>query len=204
MELTWENVINEVLACRRCGLCQGRQNAVPGMGNQQAKILFVGEGPGAQEDAQGLPFVGPAGQLLDKMLAAIDLDRQHCYIANVVKCRPPRNRVPLPEEAQACLPFLRAQTALLRPKIIVALGSTAAKQILGEQIRITRDRGIWHERKGCFLIATYHPSYLLRDPAQKKDAWEDFKKIRDKIAELGLPTMKTDCESESPKQGKTL
>ena len=138
------------------------------------------------------------------MLAAIDLDRQHCYIANVVKCRPPRNRVPLPEEAQACLPFLRAQTALLRPKIIVALGSTAAKQILGEQIRITRDRGIWYERKGCFLIATYHPSYLLRDPEQKKDAWEDFKKIRDKIAELGLPTMKTDCESESPKQGKTL
>jgi len=201
MDLTWENIENAVASCSACPLCARRKNPVPGMGARDSKILFVGEGPGAQEDEQGLPFVGPAGQLLDKMLAAIDLDRQHCYIANVVKCRPPQNRTPLPEEAQACMPYLRAQTALLRPKIVVALGATAAKQILGEQTRITRDRGIWHERKGCFLIATFHPSYLLRAPEQKKLAWEDFKLIRDKIAELGLPTAKG--ETQHDERGKT-
>lgn len=148
--------------------------------------MFIGEGPGQVEDEQGLAFVGPAGQLLTRMLLAIDLPRDRVYICNVVKCRPPNNRVPLPEEAAACMLHLRMQVALLRPRVIVLLGSTAAKNTLGEEIRITRDRGKWFERKGVWMMPTYHPSALLRDASKKRDAWEDMQSLRDKLMELGL------------------
>ena len=138
-------------------------------------------------DVTGRPFVGPAGQLLDKMLAAISLDRhRNCFIGNVVKCRPPHNRVPAPEEAEACRIHLRMQTYLVRPRVILLLGATAAKGVLGDQIRITRDRGIWTERKGVWMMPTYHPSALLRDPAKKPEAWEDMKALRRKLKELDL------------------
>jgi uracil-DNA glycosylase family 4 len=148
-------------------------------------LMFIGEGPGAMEDAQGLPFVGPAGQLLDRMLAAINLERSQVYIANVVKCRPPGNRVPLPDEIMACKPFLRGQVALIRPKIIVALGATAAKVVFkDENFRITRQRGVWKEATGVKLLATYHPSYLLRSPEHKKEAWEDMQAIQKALEAL--------------------
>ena len=146
--------------------------------------MFVGERSGRQEDLQGRPFVGPAGQLFDKMLAAIDLTRDDVYIANIVKCRPPRNREPKEEEARHCLPYLRRQVYLIRPKIIVCLGATALRYIIDRDARITKVRGQWYERKGYFLIATYHPAALLRDPKKKYEAWDDFKIIRDKLQEL--------------------
>lgn len=193
MDEQWALLKKQIDACGLCGLCAGRTNAVMGDGNPGADILFVGEGPGAEEDAQGLPFVGAAGKLLDRMMAAIGLNRQNCYIANIVKCRPPGNRTPSAQEAAACLPYLRAQVRLIRPKIIVALGATAARAIISPHTRISKDRGVWHESKGFHMIATYHPSYLLRDPTQKKDAWADLKSIRDKIRELDIP-----LETEGP------
>jgi uracil-DNA glycosylase len=170
--------------CTRCGLSSTRSNVVFGEGNLHAKIMFVGEGPGHDEDMQGRPFVGKAGQLLTKMIEAIDLKREDVYIANIVKCRPPNNREPLPEEARECLPYLRNQVALIRPRIIVCLGATAAKNIIDNDIRITRERGNWVERGKYSIIATYHPAALLRDPGKKRDAWEDFKKIRDKYRDI--------------------
>ena len=161
----WATLYEKLESCTDCGLCKGRTNVVIGVGNPQSKIMLIGEGPGRDEDIQGYPFVGAAGQLLDKMLAAISLDRTKVYIANIVKCRPPQNRVPTDEEAAACKLHLRIQTALIRPKVIVLLGSTAAKNIIGADIRITRDRGKWFERKGIWMMATYHPSALLRDPS---------------------------------------
>lgn len=148
--------------------------------------MFIGEGPGQVEDEQGLAFVGPAGQLLTRMLQAISLPRERVYICNIVKCRPPRNRTPLPEEAEACMLHLRMQTALVRPKVIVLLGATAARYTLGPEVRITRDRGVWTERKGVWMMPTYHPSALLRDESKKKDAWQDMKSLRDKLISLGL------------------
>ena len=148
--------------------------------------MLVGEGPGQVEDEQGLAFVGPAGQLLTRMLAAIGLPRERVYICNVVKCRPPQNRVPLPEEEAACLPHLRMQTWLVRPKVILLLGATAGKALLDPEMRITRDRGKWTERKGFWMLPTYHPSALLRDESKKPQAWEDMKRVRDKLKELGL------------------
>lgn len=182
MELTWDLLLQRVTACNGCALCNGRTHTVFGEGNREADLLFVGEGPGYEEDKQGRPFVGPAGQLLDKMLAAISLRREDVYIANIVKCRPPQNRVPLPEEEAACLPYLRGQVALLQPKIIVCLGATAAKQIYDPEIRITKQRGIWKESKGVQLVATYHPAALLRDQSKKHEAWADMQSIRDKYA----------------------
>jgi uracil-DNA glycosylase family 4 len=186
MDSAWEALYRQAQNCKRCGLCQGRNNVVVGDGNQRAQIMFIGEGPGAEEDFQGLPFVGPAGQLLDKMMASIGLNRKNSYIANIVKCRPPGNRAPTPEEAQECMNYLRAQVKLVRPKIIVILGATAAKHTISPDVRITRDRGIWHERRGYHMIATFHPSFLLRDPSQKNLAWADLKSIREKIKELGI------------------
>ena len=145
-----------------------------------------GTGPGQVEDEEGLAFVGPAGQLLTKMLEAIGLPRERVYICNVVKCRPPGNRVPTPEEAEACRIHLRMQTYLVKPKVIVLLGSTAAKYLLNPEIRITRERGIWTERKGIWMMPTYHPSALLRDSSKKPEAWEDMKSLRAKLQELGL------------------
>mgnify|MGYP002732267776 CR=1 FL=1 len=180
----WAELYQEILSCQNCPLGKTRTNAVPGKGNPRADILFIGEGPGREEDQQGLPFVGAAGRLLDKMLAAIELDRDKVYIANVVKCRPPSNRTPLEEEAAACLPYLRAQTALIRPKIIVCLGATATRYVYDENARITRDRGVWRVKKGVWIMPTYHPAALLRDPAKKKDAWADLQAVRDRIGLL--------------------
>ena len=185
-EISWELLESQVEACRMCGLCEHIQHKVPGQGDHHSPLMFIGEGPGQVEDEQGLAFVGPAGQLLIRMLLAIDLPRDRVYICNVVKCRPPNNRVPEPQEAAACMLHLRMQVALVRPKVIVLLGSTAAKNTLGEDIRITRDRGKWFERKGVWMMPTYHPSALLRDTSKKRDAWEDMQSLRDKLMELGL------------------
>ena len=176
-----EAIKSAISVCRKCPLYSTRHNVVPGEGNIHTNIMFVGEGPGQEEDKQGRPFVGPAGQLLDKMLAAINLDRTKVYIANIVKCRPPQNRVPEEEEAQLCLPYLRKQFAVIKPQIVVCLGSTAARYIIDRNIRITRDRGTWYDKMGCSFIATYHPSALLRDPVKIKDAWEDMKSIRERL-----------------------
>ena len=185
MQLHWPTLKAQVAACQNCALCNTRTNTVFGEGNIDAEILFVGEGPGREEDLQGRPFVGPAGQLLDKMLASVELDRTKVYIANIVKCRPPQNRVPLEDEALACLPYLRAQTGLIKPKIIVCLGATAAKYIYDRDVRITKERGIWKEKKGVWIIPTYHPAALLRDPDKKKESWEDLKSIQARYIELG-------------------
>lgn len=184
MEISWQMLHEQIASCEKCRLCQTRQHTVPGEGNPKSRILFVGEGPGAREDEQGRPFVGPAGQLLDRMLAAIGLDRESVYIANVVKCRPPNNRVPEPDEVAACLPYLRMQTGLLQPRILVCLGATAARAIIDPNFRITRERGVWQERKGVWIMATYHPSALLRDPAKKKEAWQDMQAIQAKLSAL--------------------
>lgn len=185
--VSWEQLEGACAACRRCGLCETRRNVVIGDGARESRILLIGEGPGEQEDLQGRAFVGPAGQLLDRMLACIGLDRGQVYIANVVKCRPPRNRDPLPEEQAACLPYLRAQVRLIRPQVIVCLGRVAAQAVIRPDFRITREHGQWVERKGYWLTATYHPSALLRDPSKKRDAYEDLKKLRSKLEELGIP-----------------
>ncbi len=184
MLLSWELLTDQVTACQSCALYEHRTQSVFGEGNREADILFVGEGPGRDEDLQGRPFVGPAGQLLDKMLAAIDLDRSQVFIANIVKCRPPQNRVPMEEEAQACLPYLRAQTALIKPKIIVCLGATAARYIYDPNVRITKDRGIWKEKKGVWILPTYHPAALLRDPPKKHEAWADMQAVQKRYVML--------------------
>ena len=184
--ITWELFEQQVAACRLCPLWGQIRNKVPGQGDRNAPLMLIGEGPGQQEDLTGRPFVGAAGQLLDKMLAAIGLTRGQVYICNIVKCRPPHNRVPEEAEANACKLHLRNQVALVRPKVIVLLGSTAAKNTLGPDIRITRDRGRWFNVKGTWMLPTYHPSALLRDPAKKREAWEDMQTLRDKLIELGL------------------
>lgn len=188
MRVSWEQLMQDVMSCNSCGLAAGCTRKVPGQGDEHAPLMLIGEGPGEQEDRQGLAFVGPAGQLLTKMLAAIDLPRERVYICNVVKCRPPRNRQPLPEEMQACIGYLRAQTALVKPKVILLLGATAVSAVLGPEYRITRCRGQWFERKGVWIMATYHPSALLRDESKKKDAWYDLKCVRRKLQELSLYT----------------
>lgn len=187
-EITWALFQEQVSACALCPLHQGIRNKVPGQGDQASPLMFIGEGPGQVEDEEGLAFVGPAGQLLTRMLAAISLPRDRVYICNIVKCRPPQNRVPTEEEAAACRLHLRNQFDLVRPRVIVLLGSTAAKNILGPDVRITRDRGRWFERKGVLFLPTYHPSALLRDPAKKREAWEDMQRLRDKLIELNLYT----------------
>ena len=185
-EITWELFDSQVAACGMCGLYQGIHHKVPGQGDIHAPLMLIGEGPGQVEDEEGLAFVGPAGQLLTRMLLAIGLPRDRVYICNIVKCRPPHNRVPTEEEAAACMLHLRMQVALVRPRVIVLLGSTAAKNTLGPEIRITRDRGQWFERKGVWMMPTFHPSALLRDPDKKREAWEDMQRLRDKLMELHL------------------
>ncbi len=176
-ELSWEMVEQQIANCRRCGLCERRHSIVLGEGNHSADIMLVGEGPGADEDALGRPFVGKAGQLLDKMFSAIDIKREELYITNVVKCRPPGNRTPLDEEAEACLPILRMQYALIKPKIVVCLGATATRHIYEREARITRVRGQWLDKNGTLFIPTYHPAALLRDETKKKDVWADLQSI---------------------------
>lgn len=182
---SWETLEGACLNCRKCRLWETRTNVVIGVGNRNADIMFVGEGPGQQEDLQGEPFVGPAGKLLDKMLASIGLDRENVYIANVVKCRPPGNRDPHDDEQEACMNYLRYQLMLVKPKIIVCLGRIAATAIIDRDFKITRQHGQWTERKGYWFIATYHPSALLRDESKKRPAWEDLKLIRAKLDEIG-------------------
>ena len=181
---SWETLEGACLYCRKCRLWETRTNVVIGVGNRNADIMFVGEGPGQQEDLQGEPFVGPAGKLLDKMLASIGLDREKVYIANIVKCRPPGNRDPHDDEQEACMNYLRYQLMLVKPKIIVCLGRIAATAIIDKDFKITRQHGQWTERKGYWFIATYHPSALLRDESKKRPAWEDLKLIRAKLDEI--------------------
>lgn len=184
MKTSWAELMGEIEACEKCPLRAGCSRVVPGEGNPSAQVMFIGEGPGAEEDKTGRPFVGRAGELLTKMIHAIGMERTETYICNVVKCRPPGNRTPTPEEAAACKPFLRAQVALVRPRIIVLLGATAGKATLSEDFRVTRDRGKWVERKGVWMIGTYHPSALLRDESLKRPAWDDFRAVREKLREL--------------------
>ena len=185
-EITWELFERQVEECRLCPLCANITHKVPGQGDRNSPLMLIGEGPGQTEDEEGLAFVGAAGQLLTRMLEAIQLPRERVYICNVVKCRPPYNRIPTQEEAEACRIHLRMQTWLIRPKVIVLLGSTAAKNLLDPEIRITRERGKWTERKGIWMMPTYHPSALLRDESKKPQAWEDMKSLREKLKELGL------------------
>lgn len=180
--MDWETLRSSCLACTRCELCKTRTNVVFGQGVEDAEVLFVGEGPGQNEDEQGLPFVGRSGQLLDKYLFAIDLDRtKNCYIANIVKCRPPQNRDPLGVEQDACIGYLREQVTLLRPKLIVCLGRIAAMRLIREDFKITREHGQWVKKGGFELMAMYHPAALLRDPARRPDAFEDLMSLREKV-----------------------
>jgi DNA polymerase len=163
--------------CQRCKLARDRKNIVFGAGSSSAKIIFVGEGPGFEEDQQGEPFIGPAGQLLTKIIEAIHLRRDQVYICNIVKCRPPRNRNPQPDEIKTCLQFLDRQIAAIRPGFICALGSVAAQTLLNTDVPISRLRGRFHDYKGIKLLPTYHPAYLLRNPEKKRDVWEDMKML---------------------------
>lgn len=181
---TWETLKTECLNCRACALAETRTNVVFGDGATDAEILFIGEGPGQNEDEQGIPFVGRAGQLLDDMLEIIGLDRTKVYIANTVKCRPPKNRDPLNVEQDACIGWLRRQTQLLKPKLIVCLGRIAAKEIIREDFKITSEHGQWFQRGGVQMMAMYHPAALLRDPSKKPETFEDLKSLQAKVQEL--------------------
>lgn len=184
MKFDWDSLTSAMNGCSRCGLCQARSRVVPGEGSVNATLMVIGEGPGFEEDKQGRPFVGPAGQLLDRMLASVDIRREDVYICNVVKCRPPNNRVPSEDEANACLPYLRAQFALIRPKVILCLGATAARYVCDPHVRITRDRSKWVEKKGVWILPTYHPAALLRDAGKKREAWEDMQQLRARLNEI--------------------
>lgn len=180
--MDWDVLERSCLQCENCQLCQTRNKVVIGVGNKNADIMLVGEGPGQQEDQQGEPFVGAAGKLLDDMLSIIDLDRTNVYIANIVKCRPPQNRDPLPEEQDACMGYLREQIRLVDPKVIVCLGRIAAKRLIHEDYRITKEHGSWVERGGIAYTAIYHPSALLRDISKRPETFEDLLSIREKVA----------------------
>lgn len=182
--VSWEELENACQHCRACPLAETRTNVVFGVGSRQADILFIGEGPGEQEDLQGEPFVGPAGKLLDLMLSLIDLERSNVYIANIVKCRPPKNRDPMEIEQDACIDYLRNQVALIRPKIIVCLGRIAALRLIRSDFRITREHGQWVEKRGVWMTAIYHPSALLRDTSKRPETFRDLKSIQRKIQEL--------------------
>lgn len=187
--MDWETLKTECLACRRCGLCETRTNVVFGVGKPDAEVLFIGEGPGEQEDLQGEPFVGRAGKLLDDMLELIDLDRSKVYIANMVKCRPPKNRDPLNIEQEACSKWLKAQIALIRPKIIVCLGRIAAMRLIRPDFKITREHGQFVEKGGILFTALYHPSALLRDETKRPDTFTDLKALQAKVREVCTRTL---------------
>lgn len=181
---TWEALEHDCKNCRECSLWETRTNVVFGVGNQNAEVLFIGEGPGANEDAQGVPFVGRAGHLLDDMLEIIGLKRDDVYIANIVKCRPPQNRDPLPAESEACMPWLREQFRLLRPKIVVCLGRIAAQRMIRADFSVTKEHGTFIEKNGILFMGTFHPAALLRQPQNKPEAFGDFVALRDKIHEV--------------------
>lgn len=182
--LSWEELKARCDSCHQCRLCSGRQNVVFGAGNPAADIMFIGEGPGEQEDLTGEPFVGPAGKFLDDMLSIIDINRTNCYIANIVKCRPPMNRDPQEDEQDACIEYLKNQIELVHPSIIVCLGRIAAKRLISPDYRITRDHGSWICRNGIWMTSLYHPSALLRDPYKRPDTFMDLMLIRDKLKEV--------------------
>ena len=184
----WEKLESECKSCQACALSRTRKNVVFGVGSREAEVLFIGEGPGASEDAEGVPFVGAAGKLLDDMLSIIDVTRENCYIANIVKCRPPRNRDPLNVEQDACIGYLRRQVALLRPKIIVCLGRIAAMELIREDFKITREHGQFCEKNGVLMTAMYHPAALLRDGGKKPETFVDLKALQEKIREVCVRT----------------
>ena len=182
---TWEELRQECLNCRKCGLCQTRTNVVFGVGKEDAEVMFIGEGPGQQEDLKGEPFVGRSGQLLDKLMATVDLFRdKNIYIANTVKCRPPQNRDPLNTEKDACHGYLVRQLQLMQPKIIVCLGRISAMEIIKPDFKITQEHGQFFERDGIQMTALYHPAALLRDPHKKPETFEDLKRLQAKIREI--------------------
>lgn len=170
--------------CEACSLCKTRTNCVFGVGNENADIMFVGEAPGEQEDLSGTPFVGRAGQLLDKFLYAVDISREDVYIANILKCRPPKNRDPLPAEEDACIDFLRRQVEIINPKVIVCLGRISAMRLIKPDFKITQEHGTWFKKGNYLMTAVYHPAALLRDPRKKEDMLEDMKKIKEKVLEI--------------------
>lgn len=182
----WEELEKSIIGCEKCKLGSNRTNIVFGCGNKQASVMLVGEGPGSEEDIQGIPFVGKAGKLMNMAFEGLAIEREDVYIANVVKCRPPSNRNPEEEEAITCLDYLRNQVLLVQPKIIVLLGSIALKNILGKEYGITASRGKWIEKKGIYYMPTWHPAALLRDDTKKIDFWKDLKLIQEKIQELGI------------------
>ena len=177
----WEDLEKSIENCNKCKLCTNRSNIVFGQGKKDADIMFIGEGPGADEDAQGIPFVGKAGKLMNMAFEGLGINRDEVYIANIVKCRPPQNRVPEQDEADSCLNYLRNQVILVKPKIIVLLGSTALKNILGKELSITSCRGKWIEKKGIYYMPTWHPAALLRDENKKIEFWNDLKAVVEKI-----------------------
>lgn len=181
----WEDLIQACHSCNKCELCENRHNVVVGVGNPRAKVMFIGEGPGENEDLQGEPFVGRGGQLLDKMLTAVDLDRHsNIYIANIVKCRPPKNRDPKPEEQDICINWLRNQVKLIKPQIIVCLGRIAAAKIIKEDIKITKEHGMFFKKGNTLMMPMLHPAAILRNPNLKPEAFNDFLILREKIKEL--------------------
>lgn len=182
--MTWDELKSACESCEKCELCKTRTNCVFGVGNINADILFVGEAPGQQEDLSGTPFVGRAGQLLDKFLYAIDIQREDVYIANILKCRPPQNRDPLPAEEEACIDYLREQVKLINPKVIVCLGRIAAMKLIKPDFKITQEHGTWFKKGNYLMTAVYHPAALLRDPRKKEDMLRDMQKIKEKIQEI--------------------
>ena len=180
----WEELQSECCRCRACALADTRKNVVFGVGSTEAEVLFIGEGPGANEDEQGLPFVGAAGRLLDDMLAMIGLTRESVYITNIVKCRPPQNRDPLNTEKDACIGYLRRQVAMMRPKIIVCLGRIAAAELIKPDFKITQEHGLFFEKRGVQMMALYHPAALLRDSSKKPETFVDLKALQAKIRQV--------------------
>lgn len=185
MYTNWNELKTDCMTCQKCGLAATRTNLVFGVGNENAEVMFIGEGPGEQEDLRGEPFVGRGGKLLDKYLEAIDLDRnKNIYIANMVKCRPPQNRDPKPDEQDCCITWLREQFRLIRPKIIVCLGRISAQRLIDPDFKVTKQHGEFIEKNGTLMMGTFHPASLLRNPRQKPEALEDFLKLRQKITEI--------------------
>ena len=185
-EEQWQELLKDCLSCDKCALRKTRNKVVFGKGSHDAKIMFIGEAPGESEDKEGLPFVGRAGKLLDKYMTVFDLNLDNVYIANILKCRPPNNRDPDESEQDSCIDYLRTQTKLIDPKIIVCLGRIAAMRIIKPEFKITAEHGAWFKKGSIYMTAIYHPSALLRDPIKKADAMLDFKSVRDKAAELGI------------------
>ena len=181
---TWEELEKSIIDCKKCKLCTGRNNIVFGTGNKEADLMFIGEGPGADEDREGEPFVGRAGKLMNMAFNGIGISREEVYIANIVKCRPPSNRNPEADEAEACIDYLRNQVMLVKPKVIVLLGSVALKNILGKEYGITASRGNWVERKGILYMPTWHPAALLRDENKKIEFWKDLKQVKEKMENI--------------------